>query len=237
MPINTLTSEAGVKIGSIVLGTLVKHYFERTLKDNNSSSNGTTQLRQDELLYDEAFNIVKAFLEASTKHSVEELQRFSNMRTPSPPWVHVVKVCVPMSFCDEAATYLIQALGGVEMTKRLVGGTKWWQVRGVKGVDAEWMAAKKDWDDAEKRFKAHERQRSSTSDSQRSPPPEQGVHSDASAHYQPEMDEMRCILYAHGGGYYFGSIDQERYSIQRHARKIKGRVFGTFHRSSLQRHK
>ena len=28
------------------------------------------------------------------------------------------------------------------------------------------------------------------------------------------------------GGYYFGSVDQERYSIQRHARKINGRVFG-----------
>src|ERR1700761_1061759 len=30
-----------------------------------------------------------------------------------------------------------------------------------------------------------------------------------------------------GGGYYFGSVDQERYSIQRLARKINGRVFGT----------
>lgn len=63
------------------------------------------------------------------------------------------------------------------------------------------MAAKKDWDDAEKRFKAHERQRTSTGDSQRSPSTssEQGVNSNADAHYQPEMDEMRCILYAHGG--------------------------------------
>lgn len=28
------------------------------------------------------------------------------------------------------------------------------------------------------------------------------------------------------GGFYFGSVDQERYSIQRLARKINGRVFG-----------
>ena len=28
------------------------------------------------------------------------------------------------------------------------------------------------------------------------------------------------------GGYYFGSVDQERYSIQRFARKMNGRVFG-----------
>ena len=73
--------------------------------------------------------------------------------------------------------------------------------------------------------------------------------------YTPDMDEQRCILYLHGGklpfslnarivfgfrlpnpdillflcsvgGYYFGSVDQERYSIQRFARKINGRVFG-----------
>ena len=28
---------------------------------------------------------------------------------------------------------------------------------------------------------------------------EGGVSPDASPNYQPEMDEMRCILYAHGG--------------------------------------
>lgn len=87
MPVNTLTSEAGIKIGPILLETLVKHYFERTLKHSSSGGKGLTQLRQDELLYDEAFNIVKvslpiflagmscltscvlgqAFLEASTK--------------------------------------------------------------------------------------------------------------------------------------------------------------------------
>lgn len=38
-----------------------------------------------------------------------------------------------MSCCDEAADIVVQALGGEEMTKRVVGGTKWWQVRGVKG--------------------------------------------------------------------------------------------------------
>ena len=25
-----------------------------------------------------------------------------------------------------------------------------------------------------------------------------------------KMDELGCILYFHGGGYYFGSVDQER---------------------------
>jgi hypothetical protein len=38
-----------------------------------------------------------------------------------------------MSCCDQAATYLIEALGGEEMARRVVGGVKWWQVRGVNG--------------------------------------------------------------------------------------------------------
>ena len=72
----------------------------------------------------------------SCRHTVEELQQFSNTRTPSPPWTHVVRLLVPMSCCDDAATYLIKALGGEEVTKRVVGGTKWWQVRGVRGCVA-----------------------------------------------------------------------------------------------------
>jgi hypothetical protein len=38
-----------------------------------------------------------------------------------------------MTTCEEAAVYLIKALGGVDVCNRVVGGTKWWQVRGVKG--------------------------------------------------------------------------------------------------------
>ena len=67
------------------------------------------------------------------RHTVEELQQFSNTRTPSPPWVRVLRVVVPMSCCDQAADYLIDALGGEAVTKRVVGGTKWWQVRGING--------------------------------------------------------------------------------------------------------
>ena len=61
MPMNSLTREAGIKIGPLLLETLVKHYFERIIKDNNAEEKGegVTQLRQDELLYDEAFSIVK----------------------------------------------------------------------------------------------------------------------------------------------------------------------------------
>ena len=39
----------------------------------------------------------------------------------------------------------------------------------------------------------------------------------------PNVDSLGILFV---GGYYFGSVDQERYSIQRFARKINGRVLG-----------
>ncbi|GIK05532.1 hypothetical protein Aspvir_009645 [Aspergillus viridinutans] len=35
----------------------------------------------------------------------------------------------------------------------------------------------------------------------------------------------RIMLYLHGGAYFFGSVETHRYQLQRHARKLKGRVF------------
>ncbi|KAK2809510.1 hypothetical protein FQN50_003778 [Emmonsiellopsis sp. PD_5] len=35
----------------------------------------------------------------------------------------------------------------------------------------------------------------------------------------------RVMLYIHGGGFYFGSLNSHRYQVQRHARKLKARVF------------
>ncbi|CDO75842.1 hypothetical protein BN946_scf184346.g3 [Trametes cinnabarina] len=221
--VNSLTRQAGLKLGPIFLDVLVKHYFDRLRKDHEGKD--MPKLMQEELLYDEAFNIIKSFMEAATKHTVEELQSFSNTRTPSPPWVHVVRLLVPMSCCDEAATHLIKALGGEEVTKRVVGGTKWWQVRGVRGVDAEWIVAKRDWQEAKKRQKTRQASTSSPSRDAGAPSLDtRNLNQEIPATYQPEMDEMRCILYAHGGGYYFGSIDQERYCMQRLARKINGPI-------------
>ncbi|EPQ55203.1 lipase/ esterase, partial [Gloeophyllum trabeum ATCC 11539] len=237
MPMNALTGKAGLKLGPLVLETLVKHYFEGLAKDKEGSA--VVNLRKDELLYDQAFNIVKDFLDAASKHTVEELQSFSNTRTPSPPWVRVVRLLVPMSCCEEAATQLIKALGGEEVAKRVVGGTKWWQVRGVKGVNCEWIVAKKDWQEAKKRYKAREKVRQEKSNG--SPkengnevPPEGVDDPEDDNAYDAEMDAMRCILWFHGGGYYFGSVDQERYSIQRYARKINGRVFAVNYRLAPQ---
>lgn len=35
----------------------------------------------------------------------------------------------------------------------------------------------------------------------------------------------RVMFYVHGGAYFFGSVDEHRYQLQRHARKLEARVF------------
>ncbi|KAJ7287106.1 alpha beta-hydrolase [Mycena rebaudengoi] len=227
---NSLVTQAGLKLGPVVLETLVRHYFDRI--KNKSQEHKGTQLRQDELLYDEAFSIIKAFLDTASYHTVEDVQAnsepaFANTRTPSPPWVRVTRIIVPMSCCDAAAQYLISALGGEDAACKIVGGTKWWQVRGIAGVDGQWVTARKDWQEAKRRYKMHQKTKSTAPE----PPVDPAADS---APYDENMDDMRCILYSHGGGYYFGSVDQERYSIQRHARKINGRVFAINYRLAPQ---
>lgn len=59
---NSLTRTAGLKLGPIALDTLLKHYFDRVKKERAGDDLPFTQLRKDELLYDEAFNIAKARL-------------------------------------------------------------------------------------------------------------------------------------------------------------------------------
>ncbi|PPQ64555.1 hypothetical protein CVT24_008457 [Panaeolus cyanescens] len=229
---NSLTTEVGLKVGPTMLEVLVRHYFDRLKKDVRSGH--STRLKEGDVLFDEAFTIVKSFLNASTLHTVEELQGFSNTRTPSPPWVHVVRSIVPMSCCEEAANYLIKAFGGEDVARRLVGGVKWWQVRGVNGVDAQWITAKKDWQEAKRKHKMQKDKAAEGSKASTSDPTERGPSTTENGTYEKEMDAMRCILYLHGGGYYFGSVDQERYSIQRHARKINGRVFAINYRLAPQ---
>lgn len=36
---------------------------------------------------------------------------------------------------------------GPEELKEVVGGARWWQVRGLSGIDAEWIAEKRDLSD------------------------------------------------------------------------------------------
>ncbi|KAF2403196.1 alpha/beta-hydrolase [Trichodelitschia bisporula] len=44
----------------------------------------------------------------------------------------------------------------------------------------------------------------------------------------------RIMMYIHGGAYYFGSVDEHRYQIQRHARKLKARCLAPRYRLAPQ---
>jgi len=62
-------------------------------------------------------------------HTVEEMQKFAQLHMPIPPSAHVVRVSVPLSSCADAARTLIDAFGGEDAAKSVLGGVRWWQVR------------------------------------------------------------------------------------------------------------
>lgn len=95
-------------------------------------------------------------MEISSKHTVEDLQRLTLTTAPSPPYVLIHRLLIPLETCQSAAKYLVQGLGGEDKAKEIVGGTKWWQVRGLKGVEAEWIGIKRDWKADEERRKEEE---------------------------------------------------------------------------------
>ena len=52
-----------------------------------------------------------------------------------------------------------------------------------------------------------------------------------------KSDDSKCkrvMLYVHGGAYYFGSVDEHRYQLQRHAHKLKARVLAPGYRLAPQ---
>lgn len=54
---NALTRDVGIKVGPVMLDVLVKHYFDRLKNDHASGSGGS--MKQENVLYHEAFTIVK----------------------------------------------------------------------------------------------------------------------------------------------------------------------------------
>ncbi|KAL2422025.1 AB hydrolase superfamily protein C4A8.06c [Exophiala dermatitidis] len=58
------------------------------------------------------------------------------------------------------------------------------------------------------------------------------------AHYNEQQKRggrsRRIMLYVHGGAYFFGSVDEHRYQMQRHARKLEARVFAPRYRLAPQ---
>lgn len=77
-----------------------------------------------------------------------------------------------------------------------VGGKEWWQWRGpAEYLRGEWIEMRSDHNQKKKVGEGH------------------------------YAGQNRVVLYLHGGAYFFGSIETHRYQIQRHARKLKARIF------------
>jgi hypothetical protein len=104
---------------------------------------------------------------------------------------------VPLASCSDAAGYLIEALGGEEEAARFVGGTRWWQVRGLEGIDANWIAEKRDIDAMKK---ARGRSSGGASGHRGDLPHDPKRKENAGKPSKPfEMDDMLCMYYLHGG--------------------------------------
>ncbi|KAG2154960.1 alpha beta-hydrolase [Suillus bovinus] len=206
------TFSAAVHITPTVIKTLYTHGKRKAkkLRDGDEKEEAT-----DDIFFDEAFHIVKSFILLGTKNTVESLQAFTNTHVPAPPWTAVIPVRVPLQSCNKAADLLIQWFGPEDL-KRVVGGERWWQVRGLDGIDAEWIADK-----------SHLRPESvDIDDGRRYSEEERLVMS---------MEQLETtMLYIHGGGYYWGSINTHRYQIIKYAHKIRGRAFAVNYRKAPQ---
>ncbi|KAJ7068464.1 alpha beta-hydrolase [Mycena amicta] len=200
MPVSTLS--AAWYIAPRVVATFFKH-SRRKLRKNDSEE------AQDYILFDEAFHIVKSFIQFATLNTVESLQSFTNTHVPAPYWAVVVPVSIPLDTCNAAADLLIDWFGPEEL-KSVVGGERWWQVRGLQGIDAEWITQKHLLSDTK--------------------PDRKGEDEDIL-----RMESLqRVMLYVHGGGFFWGSINTHRYQLIRYARKIEGRVFAVNYRKAPQ---
>ncbi|KII94934.1 hypothetical protein PLICRDRAFT_33764 [Plicaturopsis crispa FD-325 SS-3] len=208
MPVTTLSAAFHIT------PTVIKTFIEHTQKKGKKlRENGATEEATDDLFFDEAFHIVKAFIEMGTRNTVESLQSFTNTHVPSPYWAAVSPVLIPLASCNKAADVLIDWFGPVDI-KRVVGGEKWWQVRGLAGVDGEWIA--------EKEFLTNEKVKS-----------DKKLTDDEKDILRMEQLET-VMLYVHGGGYFWGSINTHRYQIIRYARKFRGRAFAVNYRKAPQ---
>lgn len=68
----------------------------------------------------------------------ENISSSTNTHVPAPYWAAVSPVRIPLSTCNQAADILIDWFGPDEL-KQVVGGERWWQIRGLDGVDGEWI--------------------------------------------------------------------------------------------------
>ncbi|RSH93472.1 hypothetical protein EHS25_007828 [Saitozyma podzolica] len=186
-----------------------------------------------ELSYEEGLKVVRRFIEFASHRGVEEVQAFTAMQVPTPHWVRRKTVTIPQPIIERAETILAKHLSsyGPDGTNggglKLVGGERWWRVRG-RALEGEWVEMQKDY----LRRKANADQKSTVAEAAGAPshrsylPIDKGLGA--------EVIGDRVILYVHGGAFFFSSLDTHRYQVQRHARKAGARAFCPAYRLAPQ---
>lgn len=135
----TLTT-IGVAVNTtpVFFSTFFKHYIVSPKK--RKERKGTVQRQWS---YSEGLTLVKAFLNYASKHTINELQHFTNNHVPVPTWISKEDVVIPQSSIEQAAeiltAYLERDPGGIDK----IGGKNWWKYRG-KELTGEWIEMKKD---------------------------------------------------------------------------------------------
>ncbi|GAA5957049.1 hypothetical protein JCM3765_005389 [Sporobolomyces pararoseus] len=134
--------------GSLTLGGIAAHTAPVGAKSffgylKKYRKNKKRQHPSSELIYYEGLQIVRKFLEYASLHGVSDLQAFTAAHVPTPTWVYKSVVTVPDYNIDRAAELLREALEMDPRSIGLVGGTKWWTMRG-RALTGEWLEMKKD---------------------------------------------------------------------------------------------
>ncbi|KAK0206338.1 hypothetical protein DFS33DRAFT_1372681 [Desarmillaria ectypa] len=178
------TISFAVHLTPVAVKTFFAHGKRRAQKYKN---NDTEEDPKDDIFFDD-----EAFIETGTRNTVESLQAFTNTHVLAPYWAAVSPVRIPLSSCNRAADILIDWFGPDEL-KRVVGGERWWQVRGLDGVDGEWITETDYLSDV-------------------------NVKNDKNM-FKDEQDILRMehLDRVMVSGYFWGSINTHRYQIIRYA--------------------
>ncbi|BEI91097.1 uncharacterized protein CcaverHIS019_0311670 [Cutaneotrichosporon cavernicola] len=228
------TTSVAFAAGPTIVSTFLSHCVTwptrrrpRNAKSSSVSPTSLETLPGNQLRYEEGLNVIRRFLDFASRHGVEEVQGFTAQPVPVPRWVRRKVVTIPESLIADAADILtrhLESYGPDGKGLKLVGGGKWWQVRG-RVLEGEWIEMRKDY---EKRKEVKRMKRKSWIGSFRG---RSGAVKDDSG---GEVVGDRVILYIHGGAFFFSSLDMHRYQIQRHARKAGARAFVPNYRLSPQ---
>ncbi|KIY49388.1 alpha/beta-hydrolase [Fistulina hepatica ATCC 64428] len=176
--------------------TVIKTFLAHGKRKARKLQSQDPEEARDDIFFDEAFHIVKSFIGMGVQNTVESLQAFTNTHVPSPFGAAVVPVLIPFSSANSAADALIEWFGPRDL-KHVVGGERWWQIRGLDGIEAEWITRKEFLTE-----NVH--------------PPRGNKLTDAEDLILRMEHLDTVMLYVHGGGYFWGSINTHRYQMLRY---------------------